>query len=288
VSYLTKVFVLVVSILSIFLCGVVVTYVASSQNWHQAYMDQKGVVDAAMASADTASIALKRQDDRYSLLVKALKENISALERQNSELLQQKTVESKRAFVAESSANTAVETVKSLRETITNMYAGQQYIESKLQSAQAEMLAAQGQATDLTRELNSERAKSQQLARLSRERLEKIQKMEDENTQIRQQLQKVTLGPSEFTQGEKVTQIRPQDVGVPIRGAITAIDSDLAAISIGSTSGVRKDMKFIVVRDQKYLGDLIITRVEATEAAGRISHQQAPITAGDAVTTSLN
>jgi hypothetical protein len=47
-------------------------------------------------------------------------------------------------------------------------------------------------------------------------------------------------------------------------------------------------MKFIVVRDQNYLGDLVITRVEATESAGRIVHQQAPIAAGDAVTTSLN
>jgi hypothetical protein len=278
----------VVSVLSIFLCGVVVTFVASSEKWHQGYLDQKALSEAAQVQALAADEAQKRQVSRYDLLVKALKENITALERQNSEFLQQKTVESKARFVAESSANTAVETVKSLRDTITNMYAGQQYLENKLQSAQSDMLAAQAQATDVTRELNSERAKSQQLARLSREQLEKIQKIEDENAQIRQKLQKVTLSSSELTPSEKVSQIEPHEIGIPIRGTITAIDNKLAAISVGSSSGVRKDMRFIVIRGQDYVGDLVITHVEPTESAGQIVRQQGAIAMGDSVTTSLN
>ena len=119
--------------------------------------------------------------------------------------------------------------------------------------------------------------------------LEQIHELENENAQVRQQLQKVTLASSEFRQaGDQVSLTPPAAAGVPIRGTITGVDQDLASISVGAASGVREAMTFKVIRGGEYLGDVVVTRVEQSEAVGRLTHRQGTIVKGDRVTTGFD
>ncbi len=287
-STLTKALVLIVAVLSIFLCGVVVVYVASAQNFKTELERQKSLASAAQAAMMAAQDSKMRTEMRLTALNDTLKATIAALEKRNSELVQQNMKEAQARMLTEGNSQVAVQLSKSLRDTIQNMYTAQNELQKELDRSHTEMLAAQAHAIELTRELNSEQVKSSQREATSRQRLEKIRQLEEENAQIRQQLQAVTLSPSEFQPGEKVSMIKPGEAGVPIRGSITDIKDDLAAISVGSSSGVREHMKFIVVRGDKYMGDLVITHVEATEAAGRLSQRTGAIQQGDEVTTGFN
>lgn len=69
----------------------------------------------------------------------------------------------------------------------------------------------------------------------------------------------------------------------PIRGKITEIKGDLASISVGSSSGVRKGMTFIIYRGSDYLGELQIQLVEPDRAAGVITTKIGEIREGDLV-----
>ena len=46
-STLTKILIVLLTISSIFLCGIVVTYVANAENYRKNYLDQKRLKDAA-------------------------------------------------------------------------------------------------------------------------------------------------------------------------------------------------------------------------------------------------
>ena len=82
--------------------------------------------------------------------------------------------------------------------------------------------------------------------------------------------------------------VQPSHSGVPIRGEITDIKGDMAQISVGSSSGVRKGMAFWITRGTNFLGKMEITVVSPDEAVGRLTNQQGTIVKGDAVTTGFD
>ena len=286
---LTKVLALLVSALAIFLCGLVVTFVTNTSNYREAYDQQKAITEAAQIQALVAEEAMARSGARQETLMQSLQNTIVALEQQNSDLLRRWSAEAQGRAEADHKSATAVQVLKSLRETIQNMYTSQQQLQGDLDKAHEEMIAAQSQRIELTRELHRERAKGERLTSLGRLRLEKIQELEDENAEMRQKVRAVTVSPSELRPGEdQVTQVEPRETGVPIRGEVTAVDDKLASISVGASSGVRKDTKFLVVRGGRYLGDLVITHVESTEAAGQLVRQLGTVVKGDSVTTGFD
>ena len=289
-SILTKVFVVLVSLTSIFLCGVVVVFRANTANWKAAYEQQADLAAAAQVQAVAAEEHLTRTVGRYQTLIEQLKDNLIALEQQSNDHLRQWTLEAQARAQADNKSATAVTLSKSLQETLDNMYAAQLAIQNELTQAHEEMIVAQTQTIEMRRELNDEKVKSSQLDLKRREYLEMIHQLENENAAIRQQLDQVSLASSTFRKAnDQVGMTSPAAAGdVPIRGVLTGIDEDLAAISVGSASGVRMGMKFKIVRGDHYLGDLLITRVEPTEAVGKITRRNAVVVEGDAVTTGFD
>lgn len=289
-STLTKVFVILVSVLAIFLCGTVVTFVAKTEDYKSAYEEQVAVATAAQVQALAAEDIMKRVVARYDLLNQRLQENIALLESDKSQLVQEYTVARQAMAQAEGKSAAAVNTMQSLQATVQNMYSTQNAIQSELNKAQGGMLAAHAQVIDMTRQLNGLQVERDQLISIRKRNEEKIFGLENQISQVSQKLQEVRISshPVETTT-DKVTSVTPAEAGgVPIRGEIREIHNNLASISVGSSSGVREDMRFVVVRGGKYLGDLVVTFVEPTAAAGRLERQQGNIVAGDRVTTGFD
>jgi hypothetical protein len=289
VSTLTKVFVLLVSVLAIFLSGVVVTFVVNTENYRAAYQGQERLAKAAQVTAVVAEGAMKRGISHRNNMIDKLKDNLRTLESQNAEFLRKWETEAQARSLAENESFTAVALSKSLRDTIHNMYTAQNAIQTNLNEAHQAMLTSEAQTVHLTRELNTERVRADTLESIGRQRLEKIYELEDENTSIRSRLQEVALKPSDWVEtGDQVSQVPVRESGVAIRGQVMAVDSDLASISVGSADGVRKNMKFLVYRDNQYLGDLLVTHVESSQSAGRMNAARGAVIRGDSVTTGFN
>jgi len=64
-SFLTKLLALLVSLLSIFLCGAVVVFVTNTNNWKKAYQDQETIARAAQTYALQRGMVLKDQKQMY-------------------------------------------------------------------------------------------------------------------------------------------------------------------------------------------------------------------------------
>ena len=241
-----------------------------------------------VAQAVVAEEALKRGLARRDALIQILNSNILALEMDNARLLRDWETAKQEKSLADSTSATAVQNVKFLRVTIQDMYTGQTAIQKGLDDAFAKMTSAQVQVVDLRRELNRERVRADSLNSLSRQRLEKIYEIENENSKIRSQLEQVKVASSKWIPDENVGQVPVGQSGVPIRGQITEVRQGLASISVGSAAGVRKGMKFLVYRGNQYMGDLQISHVESSESAGLVVLERGSIVRGDSVTTGFN
>lgn len=273
------------SLLSIFLCGIIVVFVTNTADWQDAFNKQKTLAEAAQVQAAVEAESKSQAIARMDKLTSSLRNQILALEQEKSQIQSQLDTMQLAKAQAENKSSTAVGLSKSMQDTIANMFKAQQEIQAQLDKNHQEMIVAQTRVIDLERSLDSERVKSAQLNTLSRQRLEQIHELENDNAAIRSRLQAVALQSEEVRPGGQVTQTRVQEAGVPISGQVTGIDDSLAAISVGSSSGVRTDMTFYVYRNDQYLGNLLITHVEPTESVGRMVGIQGSVMAGDKVTT---
>jgi len=68
-----------------------------------------------------------------------------------------------------------------------------------------------------------------------------------------------------------------------IRGSVVDVRENLVEISNGSADGVKKDMVFVVSRNDQYVGDLKIIQTFPNRSAGRMTNSQARPMPGDQV-----
>ena len=107
-SVLTKILALLVSLLAIFLCGVVLVFVTNTEHWKAAYEDQLGLTKAAQVQAVVAEEAMRTEKARTEAHILQQDNIIAALEKQNSELMRQWTSEAQARSAADGRASSAV------------------------------------------------------------------------------------------------------------------------------------------------------------------------------------
>lgn len=287
-STLTKVFALLVSALAIFLCGIVVTFIANTNHYKQAYEEQKTIAQAAQIQALAAETDRNDKLRDSQTIVNRVQSKIAEVQQIINNLSRQLTEQKQTSADKNREAQTAVQTVAALRQTIQNMFDAQLELQKAMDQDRQKMIAAQTHQIELTREVNTLRADNNQLDALRKRQIEKIYELEEENKSLRQKVGQVALAPSDFEPGGKVTLTTIDDAGIPIRGQITQIEGDKAAISVGSSSGVREGMSFYVTRGGKFLGNLKIIYVEPAESVGQLDNQQDAVVKGDSITTGFN
>ncbi len=287
-STLTKVFTLLVSILAILLCGVVVTYIATSSDYKSAYTDQLTRTEAAVAHAESSRIA--RESDleifKNKMLVKDNLYKLAAAQR--DELTRELTVAKQEAATAASNATTSQESLnaltlelKLLRESQAELFANN----IKCLNAQQE---AQTKQEQMSLKLNSKIVENTQLAtNLKRVKEQKVELESDiEKLNVKLTAAKATSRPMVNT--NLVSMSTPIPAGVPIRGEIIEVKGNLVAISVGSSSGVRTGTRFTINQDGKFLGYIKINLVEPGESVGKLINPQGIIAKGNVVTTGFD
>jgi hypothetical protein len=109
--------------------------------------------------------------------------------------------------------------------------------------------------------------------------------MQDLKEQLLQALERKNQVANGGRPGEVIAE------GAKVDGQITAVNGDTASINIGSTKGIKKDMRLIVYRDNKtsvqILGYLKISDVDLSESGGVIVNRTGEVKQGDLVTTSV-
>ena len=290
-STLTKILIVLLTLSSIFLCGIVVTYVANADNYRQKYNDLKAQRDSLNKKAKDLTEQVNEKIEQKNELENKLRSEIASLkakfdkvendlknaERQKANLLRRV---SDITSVVETSSQTA-DNQRKLFETT----------QEKLNKLQAEQIKQRKELKETIVSLIEKMVIIETLEAKNKRLLEDRAELQSRLDQILQPIGEVAAVPVAVTPEKDIarpaTPVAVKDIG--LKGLVTAVDlkNSMARISIGTADGVREGMRFHVSRSDEYICDILILDVEAQEAVGVLELVQQPPRAGDKVATNL-
>jgi cell shape-determining protein MreC len=289
-SNLTKILIVLLTISSIFLCGIVVTFVATSDNYRQKYNDLVSKRDALNEKAESLTRQLNEEINKKDDLEKTLNNQLATV-KSNSDQLQSKlnNVEREKAEL--------LERVNSWASITKDFSATTEKQTQTLNSALEEV-----------KQLKEEQIKlSQQLEQTSSTLMEKMaviesidtknRRLTEEKADLENRLDKLLqAGGREAVVSPPVTQetgatmpVKPLTEPIGLKGLVSEVDmrNSLAAISLGSADGVREGMKFHVTRGDEFICDILIVDVDVDKSVGVLELVQQAPKVGDNASTNL-
>jgi cell shape-determining protein MreC len=299
-STLTKVLIVLLTVFSLFLSGIVVTFVANQDNFRGKFNDTQRQLGAARAAQNNAQ---QQQIDEK----KAADVLVAKLEDEKNRL-------TKDLLAVREELDGIKRTKNALDTEHAGMMAAVQTATTGEQQQRALFVAAQKEVERLKAEQIQREAELKETNQMLLEKLAlisdldgKIRQLTQENqdlgTRLNQQLTKTgqmaTRPPTTVVQGspgvqpvaQPITPIAAPTRSIALNGQVTAVDlrSRLLEISIGAAAGVRKDMTFHVVRGDRFVADILIMEVWPDRAVGILDIVQAGLQpqAGDKVSTNL-
>ncbi len=290
-STLTKVLIVLLTVFSIFLCGIVVTYVANAENQRERadgldrnYRSAKSLQEDAqndLAEAQDAAADARRELEakmnELQVAFSDLQANFDAVKRENAQLVQR---------------------VTDMGATVEQANALQASQMQQAQAAQQDVVALRSDQTRLDTELKEtnqmlieKMAVVAQLEAKNKQLLESNQELETQLNQYLRQSGRAAATPQPVTPTRAIVQpaapTTAKDIG--LNGRVTAVDmkNALAEISIGAAAGVKPDMNFHVIRGQQFVCDILILDVDADKAVGILKRVQGAPQRGDVCATNL-
>jgi chaperonin cofactor prefoldin len=296
-STLTKILIVLLTLSSVFLCGIVVTYVANAQDYRELAKSRKRQLDAAKlsASGDKERLALytaksDRLQTRLTNDIASLKREISTLnskitsvEREKAKLLQELT---SWASIAETANQTATHQ--------TDLFKGAQ---TELLQVKAQQEKDAKELEDLAGELNVKMAIIATLEAEKKQLQEQLSDLQGRLDRFLLGLGKEPVPPVSVTPVPDKAQPVPPDVmptppvakKIELKGLLTDVNlkHSYAQISIGAAQGVKDGMRFFVTRGSEFVCEILIIDVDAEEAVGVMERIQSQPKVGDSVSTNL-
>ncbi len=291
-STLTKVLIVLLTLSSIFLCGIVVTYVANAENYRQMYNRLRVEKDAAVENEQNAKKQFNELQNQTKEEKDKLNNEIAALDREKGEL-GTKLKEAERqvaALIEEAGKWKAItrdftDTNEKQRQLLENTLA-------KLKTLEAQQIQSDKELNETTASLIEKMAIIGDLEKQSKQLLEEKTALQNELDKLLQRTGKAVAVPQPVTTIKEKAQVAPPTIDISLNGLIAAVDleNSLAEISIGAANGVKQNMTFHVTRGNKFICDIVILDVEPEKAIGTLElmdvTKEQP-QAGDNVSTNL-
>ena len=286
-STFTKVFIVLLSLFSIFLCGTVVTYVGNVNNYKALFEDQKAL-NQSLTSENTS---LKRQYNEKVALMKEqekkLTERIQQFEDENSKLAVDLRKSERMSLEYQGRVNSWAGILTSFEQTIANLEQSLNLTQEQLNKAHSEGIKDRKELNEITASFYEKIVQRDSLKAANRRLLEQKTDLEERMNQI--------MGPDtlDARAAEPVTlDIDSARSGVffgsaDLNGLITEVGESMVTISIGSADGVKKGMVFHVTRGDDFISDILITEVDINKSAGVLDLVQQQPRIMDNVSTRL-
>ncbi len=289
-SNLTKVLIVLLTISSIFLCGIVVTYVANADNYRQKYDNLQKDRDALNEAKDSLTRQLNEKIQQKDDIEKSLNNDIASLKTKANEL--QTTLSNVEREKAE-----LLERVNSWASITKDFSATTEKQTQTLNAALEEVKQLKAEQIKLNQELEQISAALLEKRAIIETVAAEKKRLTEEKADIETRLDKLLrAGGRVAAVSSPVTPERgaarpASPIGEPIglKCLVSQIDAknSLATISIGSADGVREGMRFHVTRGDEFICDILIVNVDTEKAVGVLELVQQPPKAGDNAATNL-
>ena len=283
-STLTKVFVVLTSVLSIALSCLFIAAAAQWDNWKALALDYQTARDAAITQAQSTAAsmqaALAMKDEALATQARKLEsalDTVKNLNDQNAEL---------RSDLAKAeNERLAAEAGRTKLQEILDVSTGElKATQKQNQTLLSDNIDLQSRGARLNNRVLELTTGITILQDQIRNIQEKLYACEQQNVELEQRAGTAVARAAVPEAPPGVAAVAPTVAG-EIRGEIIEIEGVYATINVGESSGVVPGMTFMVYREGGvYLGDLVIERVRPNQAGGRLTTlMEGEIRKGDAV-----
>lgn len=297
-STLTKILIILLTVSSIFLCGIVVTYVANANNYRQMYQGLRVERDSAVKKEQSARNELNtfkddanRNKQQLNSTVDSLKNQVDQLERDLQTARAEKDDAVRRMNSWEAIVMDFSKTTDSQSQLLKNTL-------DELEKLRAEQIKKDKELEQTETTLLEKMVIISTLDQKAKRLLEEKTDLQNRLNQLLRRYGKTTapVAPVATRQGQVRTvptspgvSVGPPTRDIGLKGRITAVDpkNSMAEISIGGANGVAEDMKFHVTRGDEFICDILILDVDAERAVGILDLVQQMPRVGDIVGTNL-
>lgn len=285
-SPLTKTFVVLVTILSVLLVALVVPFVANTQDLRAQVNELEGELSTAQLQARNAQNRLDAMRSQESQRIADLRDENRQLESQIANLEQrvaslQQDLQDARTRNQQLAGSFDVLSAEASQLTQINESKTNQLADAreKLVDQQRRVIELTNRTAELESSLDTQ---TRQVRRFK----EQYQQSRDRSAQLEARWAQVPDAAKQQITGEDGPPISTP--AEPIAGNVTGVDKPsegvtLVQVDIGENDNVRQNMRFLVHRGERYLGTLVIDRVDADQAVGRMKLQKGPVKQGDSV-----
>jgi cell shape-determining protein MreC len=289
-SNLTKVLIVLLTISTIFLCGIVVTYVANADNFKQRYNKLTSDRDALNEKVESLTAQLNEKIQQKDDLEKSLNNQTAALKVKADELQTKLNTMERENKELVDKANTFASVTKAFTETNEKQT-------QTLNAALEDVKQLKADQIKLSKELDEASSalmeKNAIIESLEIEKRRLTEEKADVQTRLDRMLQ---AGGRMAAASEPVTRERgpalaaqPATQPVALKGRVVEVDArnSLATLSIGSADGVKEGMNFHVTRGDDFICDIRIIDVDTDKAVGTLELIQQQPKIGDNASTKL-
>jgi septal ring factor EnvC (AmiA/AmiB activator) len=292
-SRLTKILIVLLTLSSIFLCGIVVTYVANADNYRQKHKDLKADRDSLNSKAKSLKKQVNEKIDQAKQLEDKLNSEIASLKAEIGQSQNEfKNAEREKAALLQK-VNSWASIVEDFSQTNDKQGLLLKNTLDELNKVQAEQIKQEKQLTETTATLVEKMAVIETLEAEKKRLLEEKTELQSRLDQFLQPFGKTAAVPVPVTPDRAMA--RPALMPIPavkdiaLQGLVTEVDmkNSIAGISLGKADGVKEGMKFHVTRGDKFLCDIVIIDVDTEEAVGVLDLVQQQPRIGDNVSTGL-
>jgi flagellar biosynthesis/type III secretory pathway chaperone len=275
---------------SIFLCGIVVTYVANADNYRGKYTDIKterdGLDRKLKAETDEANKYISEKqhlEDKLRGEITSLKTKVDKLDGDLDNAEREKA-----ALLAQVESWTSI--TKDFYTTNDKQGALLANTLNELKRVQAEEIKQRKDLSETTAQLIEKMAIVEQLQTDNKRLLEEKAELQAKLDNLLRPAGKAAAQPVPVTPEEtNVSPAGPATVPINLKGLVTNVDleNSMVEISIGKVDGVKEGMKFYVTRGDEFICDILIYDVETDRAVGLLDLMSKQPKAGDSVSTNL-
>lgn len=288
-SIVTKVFLIVVVILSIALSTLSIAANSMSQNWKKAADDWKASALAASANERATTVQARLTHEQDLDKIGNLSNEKVKLQAELAKLQQELDAKTIEFGTSQGQATALTANLTGLQEQLKlvgSQFAREREFNGTLSKRNAELERRNSDLNDRVKELTTALAMANTQVRALQQQ---ISGSEGGSTSAGIQSYGATSGSGVVEAFKPSVQPMAPSVTAAIRGRVTSVRGNVAGISVGSADGVMPGMKFLVYREAgsatpQYLGTVQITHVEANESAGTVLRTSGTIQTGDTAT----
>jgi len=290
-STLTKTLIVLLTVSSIFLCGIIVTFVANADNYRQKYDGLKSSRDSLNRKVDGLTKQLNEQKDQQKRTEDRLNARISSLKSEADKVRNAlKTAEREKAALLQK-VNSWTSITKDFYETTDRQGQHLKDTLDEVKRIKAEQIRERKELKETTAALMEKMAIIDTLESEKR-------RLQEDKAELQARLDRFLQTTGQITAGTRPVTPRKRAIAEPVtplvediglQGLVTKVDlkNSVAGISLGSADGVRAGMKFHVTRGDKFICDILVINVDMEEAVGVLELVQQNPKAGDSASTNL-